>query len=126
MELLKAFSEAKSEQFEENIVKANVIYIFYLIIILQDKQLIPLITADLKKIIKDQKLVRAALKAYFILLNIKEKSFKDSKERLEFLESFKSDLVQMINQQIYLDDLKEAFSLLRYFFQFYAGIFKGI
>ena len=34
MELLKAFSEAKSEQFEENIVKANVIYIFYLIIVL--------------------------------------------------------------------------------------------
>ena len=66
-------------------------------------------------------MVRAALKAYFILLNIKEKSFKDSKERLEFLESFKSDLVQMINQQIYLDDLKEAFSLLRYFFQFYAS-----
>ena len=66
-------------------------------------------------------MVRAALKAYFILLNIKEKSFKDSKERLEFLESFKSDLVQMINQQIYLDDLKEAISLLRYFFQFYAS-----
>ena len=66
-------------------------------------------------------MVRATLKAYFILLNIKEKSFKDSKERLEFLESFKSDLVQMINQQIYLDDLKEAFSLLRYFFQFYAS-----
>ena len=79
------------------------------------------IKADLKKIIKDPKSIKASIKVYFILLNIKDKSFKEAKEKIEFLESFKSELVQMINQQNSPYDLKELSSLLRYFFQFYAS-----
>ena len=88
---------------------------------IQEKQIIQEIKADIKKIVKDKKNISPALKVYSILINLKSKSLKDDKQKLEFLESFKPDLIQMIKSSNYEDIYKEASTLLRQFFEFYAS-----
>ena len=55
------------------------------------------------------------------MINLKFKSFKEEKQKLEFLESFKPDLIQIITQTNYDDIYKEASTLLRQIFAFYAS-----
>ena len=80
------------------------------------------IKADIKKIVKEPKMINSALKVYTILIDLNEKTFKERKEKkLEFLESFKPDLLQMITPDNYDNIDRAATALLRQFFEFYAN-----
>ena len=67
-------------------------------------------------------MINSALKVYTILIDLNEKTFKERKEKkLEFLESFKQDLLQMITPDNYDNIDRAATALLRQFFEFYAN-----
>ena len=61
------------------------------------------------------------IKIYTILIGIKENSFKDSKQKLEFFASFRPELLKIITLENYEKNRREINALIRNLFTFYAA-----
>ena len=61
------------------------------------------------------------IKIYTILIGIKENSFKDSKQKLEFFASFRPELLKIITPENYEKNRREINALIRNLFTFYAA-----
>ena len=61
------------------------------------------------------------IKIYTILIGIKENSFKDSKQKLEFFASFRPELLKIITPENYENNKREINALIRNLFTFYAA-----
>ena len=121
MELIKQIHEAPNSNVAEVLIRKNVTINYIIDFNLQDKQFIPAIKKDIDEIVKNSDAISYALKIYGALIDIKENTYKDpKKDKLEFLMSFKAELIKMITPDNYDTLERELTNLLRRFFIFYA------
>ena len=83
--------------------------------------IIPCFKADIDQILKEPNYVNIVFQIYDYLIDSKEGSYKDEKkEKLEFLASFRTEVIKLLTPTYYDLFKKEATTLLHKLFIFYA------